>query len=405
MAEKFDQLQKHKVLSKKMMSLSKIRCHHFAAAALGSFNITFNLMTWKRQIETNWYTWLEIAFFLVFFFLFPVLTDIEYGLYEPVYSKYEMSFADKLIFRLVFGVFEVIPYYLLYRYAIIGLLIKKKYGYFILAFLLFLIFLQLYTHFCTYWLVSKMIFLPVSIIDSANNWFHAKTPVHFSIIYVVKQALQFTALAYFINYSKQEKRINALKEAKLEADLSILKAQIHPHFFFNTLNNIYALALEKSEHTATLVAQLADMMRYVIYEAASARVSLAKETAFLQNYVAIEAIRYTDKIAIKIDTQGINEVVYIEPLLLLPFIENVFKHGIQDEMTSGFAEIIIVLHHKQLTLQTRNSTPNLKKEPSAAGIGLDIARKRLNLLYPGKHNLQVSVNDDVYEVLLNLQLN
>lgn len=105
------------------------------------------------------------------------------------------------------------------------------------------------------------------------------------------------------------------------------------------------------------------------------------------------------------DTQGISDEVQIEPLLLLPFIENVFKHGLQDEMNSGFAEIIIMLQHKQLTLQTKNSMPLLKKEPATAGIGLDIARKRLNLLYPGKHNLQVNVNGDVYEVLLNLQLN
>ena len=132
------------------MCLSKISCHHSVQDALGSIIITFNAMTWIRQIDTKWYTWLEITFFLVFFFLFPVLTDIEYGLYEPVYSKYDMSFAEKLVFRLVFGAFEVIPYLLLYRFIIIGLLIRKKYGFFILAFILFLGFLQLYTHYCTY---------------------------------------------------------------------------------------------------------------------------------------------------------------------------------------------------------------------------------------------------------------
>jgi LytS/YehU family sensor histidine kinase len=251
-----------------------------------------------------------------------------------------------------------------------------------------------------------MSFLAGNISTDAARWFKIKNFFHFSIIYIINQTLVFTALAYFINYAKQEARMNALKQAKLQADLNYLKAQVQPHFFFNTLNNIYSLALQRSAETAPLVARLSDMMRYVIYDTVNQKVSLQKEIDFLKTYVDVESVRYNKNIRISFDTQGINEKARIEPLLLLPLIENMFKHGVQHEMGSGFVEIVICVTGNELTLQARNSKPSvIMQQTDSKGLGLDNVNKRLELLYPGKYKLAIQEDASYYEVLLTLQLN
>ena len=199
--------------------------------------------------------------------------------------------------------------------------------------------------------------------------------------------------------------MNALKQAKLESDLKFLKAQVQPHFFFNTLNNIYSLAQQQSGDTAPMIAKLADAMRYVIYESANRKVTLKNEIEFLKNYVSIERMRYDSRITVNFDAQGIKDEVMIEPLLLLPVIENVFKHGVSNEMSSGFVEITIMLNENQLTLQTKNSVPVFKgKSVNDAGIGMKNARERLALLYPGRHSLVVNEEQGTYEVILTINL-
>ncbi len=352
------------------------------------------------------YAKIEIVFFIIFFFLFPVLTDIEYFINEAPCQNCDESFGAMLMRRFIFGLFNIPPYLFLYRFIIHRFLLRRKYLVFALAFIVFLFALNCYIVYCMYWPISKMSFLPVGITDPAGRWMQSKNLFHFSIVYVTNQALVFAALAYFTHFGRQEEKMNALKRAKLESDLNYLKAQVQPHFFFNTLNNIYSLAQQRSSETAPMVAKLADMMRYVIYETANQKVSLKNEIEFLRNYVSIEAIRYDAKIAVSFDVRGIEEGVMIEPLLLLPFVENVFKHGISNEMDAGFAEIVIVFNDGQLTLQTRNSKPAVKERNSnTAGIGMKNVTERLRLLYPGKHDLVVNDEEKKYEVIFTVQLN
>ncbi|MBX3256612.1 MAG: sensor histidine kinase [Chitinophagaceae bacterium] len=352
------------------------------------------------------YSRIETGFFIFYFIIFPFLSDIEYALYEPVYTKYSMSLAEKITHRLVYGIASIPPYLVLYGLLINQLLIKKRYGAFMGAFLLFLLFLNIYTVYGEYWLISQLTFLPQSITQSAGDWFKAHTPFHFSIAYVIRETLVLTALAYFIHFIKQEKKMNALRQAKLETDLNYLKAQIQPHFFFNTLNNIYSLAQQQSTKTAELVAQLSHLMRYVIYETTQSKVPLSKEVAFLKNYVAVESVRYNEKISVLFDTQGIDESTHIEPLLLLPFVENVFKHGLQEEIQQGFAEIIICLNETLLIVETHNSKPaGMKNNSSYKGIGIENTIQRLHLLYPEKYSLHITNDDTTYKLMLTIELN
>ena len=304
------------------------------------------------------YQWLEIIFFIVFFFAFPVLTDIEYDLKERPCATCNQANLEMFIQRFVCGIFQVPAYWFLYKILLHRILLRKKYLFFAGAYILFLFALDFYTVYVEYWSISHMRFLPASVTKAVLNWYQRKEVLfHFSIIYVLNQTLVFAALAYFVNFSLQEEKLNAVTQAKLQSDLNYLRAQVQPHFFFNTLNNIYSLAQQQSADTAPLVAKLAEMMRYVIYETARPVVPLLKEIEFLKNYVDIQSVRFNKEIKISFQSQGINETAYIEPMLLLPFIENIFKHGLQEEAGKGFAEIIICLEGNELMLEARNSKP------------------------------------------------
>ncbi|MBL7701602.1 MAG: sensor histidine kinase [Ferruginibacter sp.] len=362
-------------------------------------------MNRQKTRKLNKYTIIEIVFFIIFFFLFPIFTDIEYKLKENPCEQCDQEFINIVIHRLVFGFFRVMPFIILYRFLLHRLLLKKKYLWFLVAYIAFLFALDLYIVYVEYWTISKLSFLPGTIAGDAAKWFKAKDFFHFSIIYIINETLVFTALAYFISYAKQEERMNVIKQAKLQADLNYLKAQVQPHFFFNTLNNIYSLALQQSPQTAPLVERLSGMMRYVIYETTNQKVALQKEIDFLKNYVDVETVRYNKNITASFEVQGVHGKAGIEPLLLLPFIENMFKHGARHETGRGFIEIIICLTGNELTLQTKNSKPAVAAKQEEKGLGLENVKQRLELLYAGTYNLSIQDEGSYFEVILTLQLN
>jgi LytS/YehU family sensor histidine kinase len=180
-----------------------------------------------------------------------------------------------------------------------------------------------------------------------------------------------------------------------------LKAQLHPHFFFNTINNIYALALKQSADTAPMVAKLAEMMRYILYEADQPVVLLEREIEFLNNYIGTEKIRHKRN-DIRFDVQRIDRNIRIEPLLLLPFVENAFKHGLEQETGNGYVHIVICLVENELTVEVTNSKPAEGEIRVTKGIGMQNLQKRLAILYPGKHQLLVHDEADKYQVTLTL---
>lgn len=186
------------------------------------------------------------------------------------------------------------------------------------------------------------------------------------------------------------------------SELTYLKSQLQPHFFFNTLNNIYSLALKQSEDTAPLVAKLADMMRYILYKTDLPLVLLKDEITFIKNYVEVEQIRYRSNINISLDVQGIDEHTDIAPLLLLPFIENAFKHGVEEEETTGYITIKICKIADELILEVENSVA--PKRYTGEGVGLVNVKKRLALLYPDKYTLIVQPKGAIFYVNLSIQL-
>jgi sensor histidine kinase YesM len=360
----------------------------------------------NRWFEWNRYAKIETGFFLFVSIIVPLLSDLEYSLKEAPTELAGNFYRVNIIRRLVWGIHHIIPFYLFYKLAIQQLLIKKRYAWFLLSCIVFILFLEWYTVYVEYGTISKSTFLPPEIVAEATKWMHTKQLLHFTVSYLVVQLIEPVALGYYIHYDQQEKQLQELKRIQAENDLQQLKAQLQPHFFFNTLNNIYSLALQRSALTAPLVARLSDMMRYVLYDTENLKVPLEKETIFLANYVAVQSVRYHKNITINFDTQGIESLTMIAPLLLLPFVENAFKHGVEEEAGSGFIEIIICLAKDELTLSVSNSKPiKTKTDDVAAGIGIANTEKRLQLLYPGKYTLDIRQDASTHSVILSLNLN
>ena len=199
------------------------------------------------------------------------------------------------------------------------------------------------------------------------------------------------------------------RQQEKDAELKLLKAQLNPHFLFNTLNNLYGLSVVKSDRLPDLMLKLSDLLRYSLYETSSVLVPLQKEITYLENYIALEKIRLEDKTAITFESSGNFNNAKIAPMLLIVFVENAFKHlgVLQDESSS--VQVKIKENDGALHFTCKNtmdilSTENHNLEKGKSGIGLVNAKKRLELLYTDKHQLNIKKTDDFYAVNLMLEV-
>lgn len=346
---------------------------------------------------------IELLFFLCYFLLFPLLSDVEFNLREPG-GNYSLVFQS-IPYRILSGLLYMVPYLMYYKLILQKHLFQKHFIQFTVYLLLFLFLFNIYTPLIN-WLVSELNFSKVNMKSAQGISFQNTVSLNFSLMYIFRELLVVTALGYFIRSQKQGKQLRELKEQQLSAELNYLKMQLQPHFFFNTLNNIYSLTLQGSEKAAPLIAKHSDIMRYILYETSKPKLKLKQEIDFLKIYTDVEAIRYSDKIRITFESQGINETAQIEPLLLLPFIENTFKHGIREEINEGYIHIIISLVEDELSAEIRNSkTSDPAMKSAKKGIGLENIAKRLQILYPGAHTMKIIEDDLNYELRLTLILN
>jgi hypothetical protein len=206
-----------------------------------------------------------------------------------------------------------------------------------------------------------------------------------------------------LEWFKAEKRREELEKEKLNAELGFLKSQVNPHFLFNSLNSIYALANRKADETQTAILQLSQMMRYMIYESNTSTVALEKELDYLQNYIDLKKLRLTPNVRIHYVIEGEATGLQIEPMLLIPFVENAFKHGISYTQDCSIQIKISLMQHK-LHLAVSNKVFR-QQAAEVGGIGLDNVRKRLALLYPNQqHILHINQENNIYSVSLSISL-
>lgn len=234
----------------------------------------------------------------------------------------------------------------------------------------------------------------------------------------LSKALQHTTNVYSIvfvatviklvkrNY-ENERLAQAMKQEKLDAELKFLKAQIHPHFLFNTLNSLYSLTLQHSPQSSEVVLRLSNLLDYMLYECNVPQIALKKELMQMQDMIALEKLRYGDRLEVTFTQNGDVTDAFLPPLLMLPFVENAFKHGASTGLDEAFINIHIEILKGKLTLRVENSKSADQSNNDAAykkGIGLKNVRRRLDLLYGDNYELQVFEEEDTFMIVLRIPL-
>ena len=216
-----------------------------------------------------------------------------------------------------------------------------------------------------------------------------------------------TSMTTIQKWQKDKQEREELEKDKVTSELSFLKAQINPHFFFNTLNNIYALTVVDAEVAGKAIHQLSRMMRYLLYDTQQGHTMLSQEIAFVKDYISLMQLRLTEVVKVNIETPANFQDLPLAPMIFLPFVENAFKHGVSATQKSHI-DIIVLQQDKVLDLTVKNSImkDNSVSLDTNSGIGLINTKRRLDLLYPGKYQLEISeLNaDNEYTVHLILDM-
>ncbi len=211
-----------------------------------------------------------------------------------------------------------------------------------------------------------------------------------------------TCISVIQRWLLTEQNRKETENEKLNTELSFLKSQVNPHFFFNTLNNIYSLAVVRSEKTAPAVMKLSSIMRYILTETQRDLVPLSNEVDFTHNFIDLQKVRLTDKVMLQFSAEGDIDTLLIAPLLFIPFVENAFKYGVSTKESSSI-QIYIKTEGNTIIFNSINyivATENTLTENT--GIGINNVKRRLELMYPGKHVLTTTEKDNYYTVHLEI---
>jgi len=279
-------------------------------------------------------------------------------------------------------------------------LFKRKTASYILGFIIALI--------VFYVVRTELIFLFIN----ENVWPESQTPQKayaFNHILVVCLIGIYdiglvTTIKLAVDWVFDKKRIETLQENQLKTELQFLKAQIQPHFFFNTLNNLYALTLEKSKQAPDVVLKLSEIMEYILYDAKESKIRLITEINYIQNYIDLERLRFGEKVSVKINMTGNIEDKSVPPLLFLPFIENCFKHGTKDNNKLNVFIDFEVTDSNLLKFSVINNYNLFSQNEKNHGIGNQNVSRRLELLYKNNFTLNTKTEKQNYLVELSIQL-
>lgn len=203
----------------------------------------------------------------------------------------------------------------------------------------------------------------------------------------------------------KQKETEQIAKEKTRAELSLLKSQIHPHFLFNTLNNIYYFTLSASEQAPTMIRKLSGMLRYIINDCSQSYVPLTGEIKMIEDYIALENIRYGEQIKMNIKIEGSPENKQIAPLLMIPLVENSFKHGASKMIDQQWVSLEIKISDDELYFLMKNNKPAQPENGLTNGhVGLKNVKKRLELIYPEKHELNIVSDKETFSVSMKVKL-
>ena len=337
-------------------------------------------MKLRWQIFWHAFFWVAIISFLVFI----------------AHSNTKMSTNDLLVVFVLYPAINITLFYLNYLALIPQFLDKKRYGVYIITVIMALI-LYGFAKYGVALIFKQYVLMRVKAQLTGFGSYFLST-IFTSLVYLFFSAILKFTVDWFLN----ERIQRDLENQRLSAELAFLKSQINPHFLFNSLNSIYSLAYQRSETTPEAILKLSEIMRYMLYECNDNKVDLVKELQYLQNYIDLQKIRFGNKAFIDFKIEGKIETQQIVPLLLISFIENAFKHGVASNPVTPIRLLIDVEEsHLHFYIQNKKHTNN---RDASGGIGLNNVKRRLDLLYPGKYNLEIHDETDTYTVELSLVL-
>jgi two-component system LytT family sensor kinase len=336
----------------------------------------------KRSWQIFWHVFLW-ALFVGFFILLAR-------------NNAKLSTEDLLVIFLLYPAINITLFYLNYLVLIPRFLDKKKYGLYAVTIAGALIFYG-FVKYGVALVFKQYILMRVKGQMTGFGHYFVST-VFTSLVFLFLSAVLKFTVDWFLNERKQRD----LENQRLSAELAFLKSQINPHFLFNSLNSIYALAYQRSETTPDAILKLSEIMRYMLYESDDNKVDLEKELQYLQSYIDLQKIRFGNKAYIDFKVQGEIKSQQIAPLLLVAFVENAFKHGVANNPLTPI-RLLIDVDDAHLHFYMQNKK-HMNNRDTLGGIGLNNVQRRLNLLYPGKYNLVVNDEMDTYTVELSLVL-
>ena len=334
----------------------------------------------------------HILFWLVYIFSYTFM---------PIALGEDDSVIKDLQFVLLQLPLKIFATYTLVYYFLPRFILKKRY----FAFVLLILPLSFILGLGQRYLMAAILY-PIYYPESLEQWGLIYWP---KVFYAAIETYAIAVVAAVIKLLKQwfqtQQLTNSLKQEKLAAELKFLKAQIHPHFLFNTLNNLYALTLKKSPKAPEVVLKLSDLLDYMLYECNVSKVTLEKEIKMLENYIELEKIRYGDDLKVEFSKEDDLSGFFISPMLLLPLVENSFKHGVSGEIHEKWIEINLNTQERTIKFSIENSrdiNSSGKKESYTEGIGLKNVIRRLELVYKDKHQIKIDDKGESYKVVLTI---
>ncbi len=335
---------------------------------------------------------IPVRFHILFWIVYFVFNFFRFA---SINKDYWYSLKSNLV---EFPLNIVITYFTIY-FLIPRYILKKKYLQFFLYFIVSLVVFYVIRSGLSYLLVSKDLWPEAQGYQEPFTLIHI-VEVMIGTIYVVA-LVSAIKLAY--DWVNEKRKNDELQRIQLQTELDFLKSQIQPHFFFNTLNNLYALVIKQSPNAPDVVMKLSEIMQYVLYEVKEPRVSLLKAINYLHSYLELEKLRHGDRVQSEINIEGDIDEVDIPPLIFLPFVENCFKHGVKKEGDIK-VNINFAVRGKFLYFSVENSLDGHKDSAPRRGIGIENVKRRLDLLYGKKYKLNTSATKEMFKVFLKLPL-
>lgn len=358
------------------------------------FQLKTDLSAWKNKVSPEW---IVVIIFILFAIYFAIQLEMGYG-------SQTSGFRSGFWLGIQCGALCVAYYlfYLINHYFLVNKIYRTKgVVYYFFGFIALVSLFTIPISLIYYYFPAFKSILQYKL---GTDWIGPNAPTAFwsiylgSIIFLMILTIPLTILVQWIGMAQ---KVNALEKEKTDTELNLLKQQINPHFFFNTLNNIYAMSRKKSENTPEAILQLSDLMRYVIYNGQENTVSINQEVKYIEDYIDLQRLRLHQNFDYTFDIEVANPEASIIPLLFIILVENAFKHGIEVASEDSYLHLTLEQKGRNLTFTCSNSfeESNTNEKP---GLGLTNLKRRLELSYPERHSLKIEKSESNYQAILSI---